>query len=256
MPPPRRSHDSARFTPDNNTMRITNWPDSERPREKLLSQGPGSLSDAELLAIFLRTGIPGRNAVDLARDLLAQHGGLRKLLGLSRQEFCRSPGLGTAKYAQLQAVLEMARRHLGENLKRGDVMSQPETVRRFLQSQLRDQPFEIFACLYLDNRHRVIEFRELFRGTIDQAAVHPREVVRNAIACNAAAVIFCHNHPSGIAEPSAADEVITCQLVQALALISVRVLDHRIVGDGICVSLAERGLLPAVCPPAGETHRG
>lgn len=225
------------------TMRITDWPDAERPREKLLAQGPGALSDAELLAIFLRTGIPGRNAVDLARDLLAQHGSLRTLLGLSQREFCRAPGLGLAKYAQLQAVLEMARRHLGESLKRGEVMSRPDEVSRFLQSQLRDHPFEVFACLYLDNRHRVIAFRELFRGTIDQASVHPREVVRAALDCNAAAVILAHNHPSGVAEPSRADEELTRRLKQALALVDIRVLDHLIVGDGPCVSLAERGLV-------------
>jgi len=225
------------------TMRITDWPDAERPREKLLAHGPGALSDAELLAIFLRTGIPGRNAVDLARDLLAEHGGLRTLLGLSQRDFCRAPGLGQAKYAQLQAVLEMARRHLGESLKRGEVMSRPEEVRRFLQSQLRDHPFEVFACLYLDNRHRVIAFRELFRGTIDQASVHPREVVRAALDCNAAAVILAHNHPSGVAEPSRADEELTRRLKQALALVDIRVLDHLIVGDGPCVSMAERGLV-------------
>lgn len=224
-------------------MRITDWPDAERPREKLLAHGPGALSDAELLAIFLRTGIPDRNAVDLARDLLAQHGGLRTLLGLSQRDFCRAPGLGQAKYAQLQAVLEMARRHLGESLKRGEVMSRPEEVRRFLQSQLRDHPFEVFACLYLDNRHRVIAFRELFRGTIDQASVHPREVVRAALDCNAAAVILAHNHPSGVAEPSRADEELTRRLKQALALVDIRVLDHLIVGDGPCVSMAERGLV-------------
>jgi DNA repair protein RadC len=224
-------------------VRITDWPDAERPREKLIERGPQALSDAELLAIFLRTGVPGRNAVDLARDLLVQHGGLRNLLGLSREQFCAAQGLGMAKYAQLQAVLEMARRHLGETLKRGDAMTQPDAVGRFLQSRLRDYPYEVFACLYLDNRHRVIEFCELFRGTIDGASVHPREVVRGALTHNAAAVIFCHNHPSGVAEPSRADEAITRRLREALALIDVRVLDHLIVGDGPCVSLAERGLL-------------
>lgn len=224
-------------------VRITDWPDAERPREKLIARGPQALSDAELLAIFLRTGVPGRNAVDLARDLLVQYGGLRTLLGLSREQFCAAQGLGMAKYAQLQAVLEMARRHLGETLKRGDALTQPDAVGRFLQSRLRDYPYEVFACLYLDNRHRVIEFCELFRGTIDGASVHPREVVRGALTHNAAAVIFCHNHPSGVAEPSRADEAITRRLREALALIDVRVLDHLIVGDGPCVSLAERGLL-------------
>ena len=222
-------------------MAITDWPVDERPREKLLQRGSAALSDAELLAIFLRTGVRGKTAVDLARELLNQYGGLRALLEADQARFCAGNGLGVAKYAQLQAVLEMGRRHLFETLKRGEGLGSPADTRRFLQAQLRRYPYEVFACLFLDNRHRVIEFQELFRGTIDSASVHPREVVRHAIAINAAAVIFAHNHPSGIAEPSAADYRLTRQLRDALALVDVRVLDHMVVGDGDTVSLAERG---------------
>ncbi|MBL4762429.1 MAG: DNA repair protein RadC, partial [Gammaproteobacteria bacterium] len=180
-------------------MAITDWPVEERPREKLLLRGAGALSDAELLAIFLRTGITGKTAVDLARELLTSFGGLRPLLKASQDKFCAKKGLGTAKFSQLQAVLEMARRHLGEVVQRGDVMSSPEQTRQYLQSQLRDYSYEVFAALFLDNRHRVITFKVLFNGTIDGASVHPREVVKQALAVNAAAIIFAHNHPSGIA---------------------------------------------------------
>jgi DNA repair protein RadC len=224
-------------------MAIKDWPPRERPRERLLAHGAHSLSDAELLAIFLRTGVSGRSAVDLARDLLGRFGGLRPLLAAGREAFCAAPGLGDAKFAQLQAVLEMGRRHLYESLARGEPLSSPAQTARFLGAKLRDYPYEVFAVLFLDNRHRVIAFEELFRGTIDGASVHPREVVRRAIACNAAAVILAHNHPSGVTEPSSADQRITARLREALALVDVRVLDHLIIGDGPCCSLAERGLL-------------
>lgn len=224
-------------------MPITDWPAQERPRERLLHQGAASLSDAELLAIFLRTGVRGKTAVDLARELLAQFGDLRTLLGADRQKFCRGHGLGLAKYVQLQAVLEMGRRHLRETLARGDVLSSPAATRDYLTAHLRAYPHEVFACLFLDTRHRVISFDELFRGTLDGASVHPREVVKRALQHNAAAVILAHNHPSGVAEPSAADESITRRLKDALALVDIRVLDHFIIGDGLAVSLAERGLL-------------
>lgn len=224
-------------------MAITDWPADERPREKLLQKGAAALSDAELLAIFLRTGIPGKTAVDLARDLLEEHGSLRALLDANQQQFCRSKGLGSAKFVQLQAVLEMGRRHMDERLRRGDPLTSPAETQRFLSQRLRDYHHEVFACLFLDNRHRVIRFEELFFGTIDGASVHPREVVKRALHHNAAAVIFAHNHPSGIAEPSQADHQITGQLKEALALIGVRVLDHVIIGDGEQVSLAERGSL-------------
>ncbi|WP_038052015.1 DNA repair protein RadC [Thioalkalivibrio sp. ALJ1] len=223
-------------------MAITDWPAAERPREKLLERGADALSDAELLAIFLRTGVAGKSAVDVARDLLSRFGGLRPLLQADQAGFCAAPGLGAAKYAQLQAVLEMGRRHLAADLERGDALSSPAATRKFLAARLRDYPFEVFGVLFLDNRHRVIAFEELFRGTIDGASVHPREVVRRALHHNAAAVILSHNHPSGVAEPSRSDVSITRRLTDALGLIDVRVLDHLIVADEI-VSLAERGEL-------------
>jgi DNA repair protein RadC len=201
------------------------------------------LTDAELLAVFLRTGLPGKDAVTLARDLLAEYGGLRALLQADFQRARKSRGLGVARYAQLQAALELVRRHLGERLARGDVLSCPEDTRTYLQSRLRDLAHEVFTCLFLDNRNRVIAYEEMFRGTIDGASVHPREVVRRALDLNAAAVILAHNHPSGVAEPSRADEHITRRLVDALALVDIRVLDHIVVGDGESVSFAERGLL-------------
>jgi len=225
-------------------MPITDWPADERPREKLLLKGPEALSDAELLAIFLRTGTRGKTAVDLGRELLREYGSLRALLEADLPRFSRSSGLGSAKYAQLQAVLEMARRHLGEELKRTDAMTSPDVTRRYLVSRLRSYPHEVFGILLLDNQHRVLAWEELFRGTIDGASVYPREVVKLALASNAAAVIFAHNHPSGIAEPSEADRQITQRLRQALALVEIRVLDHFIVGDGeLPYSFAEHGLL-------------
>jgi DNA repair protein RadC len=224
-------------------MAITDWPACERPREKLLERGPAALSDAELLAIFLRTGVSGKTAVDLARDLLGDFGGLRPLLEADRTAFTARPGLGQAKYVLLQAVLEMSRRHLGEALSRGDVLTSPGDTRRFLTARLRGYPYEVFACLFLDNRHRVIAFEELFNGTIDGSAVHPREVLRRTLTHNAAAVIFAHNHPSGVAEPSQSDIRITRRLRDALALVDVRVLDHVVIGDGDTVSLAEAGLM-------------
>jgi len=224
-------------------MPISDWPAQERPREKLLARGPDALSDAELLAIFLRTGTRGCTAVDLARELLGHYGGLRGLLEAPCKAFCERPGLGPAKYVQLQAVLEMGRRHLDETLRRGDTLSDPETTRRYLAARLRDHPYEVFACLFLDNRHRIIAFDELFTGTINGASVHPREVVRQALQHNAAAVILAHNHPSGVAEPSQADRQLTTRLRDALGLVDVRVLDHFVIGDGETVSFAERGLL-------------
>jgi len=222
---------------------IQDWPEGDRPREKLLAQGAAALSDAELLAIFLRTGIKGKTAVDLARGLLTEFGSLRALLQADCENFTRAKGLGTAKYAQLQAVLEMARRHTFEELDRGDVLTSPEATRIYLSQQLRHYQHEVFACLFLDNQHHILEFEELFRGTIDSASVYPREVVKKALVHNAAAVILAHNHPSGISEPSQADKLITDKLKQALALIDIRVLDHFIVGDGIPYSFAENGLL-------------
>jgi DNA repair protein RadC len=224
-------------------MPITDWPAAERPREKLLARGPQALSDAELLALFLRTGVPGKTALDLARELLAGFGSLRGLLNADRAAFCAARGLGEAKYVLLQAARELGRRHLGEHLMRGDALSSPADTRAFLASTLRDRSHEVFCCLFLDNRHRVLGFEELFRGTIDGASVHPREVVKRVLALNAAAVILAHNHPSGVAEPSRADQALTRRLQDALALIDVRVLDHFVVGDGEMTSFAETGLL-------------
>ena len=224
-------------------MSIRDWPAGERPREKLLAKGAGSLSDAELLAIFLRTGVAGCDAVTLARQLLGQFGSLRALLAADEQQFCQAHGLGLAKFVQLQAVLEMSRRHLAEALQRDDVLTSPQATRRYLQAQLRDRQQEVFALLLLDNQHRVVKFLELFTGTLDAASVYPREVVRSALKHHAAAVILCHNHPSGVAEPSRADRALTARLSAALGLIDVRVLDHLVIGDGETVSFAERGWL-------------
>ncbi|MEE9444368.1 MAG: DNA repair protein RadC [Cocleimonas sp.] len=223
-------------------MAITDWAPEDRPREKLLMRGAEALSDAELLAIFLRTGIKGKTAVDLARDLLADSGGLSSLLSANEERFCQGKGVGQAKFVQLQAVVEMSRRYLEEKIYRGNAMENVDDVKNYLQSRLQHYPFEVFSCLLLDNKHRVIEYEELFRGSIDSATVHPREVVRCAIKHNAAAIVLAHNHPSGLAEPSLSDREITQKLKAALLLIDVRVLDHFIIGDEI-VSFAERGLL-------------
>lgn len=224
-------------------MPITDWPELERPREKLLSQGAKSLSDAELLAIFLRTGIKGKTAVDLARELITNFGGLRNLLTASKKDFCQHLGLGEAKYSQLQAVLELSQRHLLETLQRSDSLTSPEATKDYFQAKMRDYPHEVFACIYLDNRNRIIQYSELFKGTLAGASVYPREVVKQALSFNAAAVIFAHNHPSGVAEPSMADKQITQQLRKALGTVEIRVLDHIIVGDGYCVSFTDRGLM-------------
>lgn len=224
-------------------MAITDWAEEDRPREKLLQQGADALSDAELLAIFLRVGIRGKTAVDLASDLLAEFGSLQALLAADHARFCQCHGLGDAKYAQLQAVLEMARRHFFEILKRGNALTSPEATRAYLSAQLRSYSYEVFACVFLDNQHRIIELEELFRGTIDSASVYPREVAKRALFHNAAAVIFAHNHPSGINEPSQSDKNITDKLRQALGLFDIRVLDHFIIGDGYPYSFAEHGLL-------------
>jgi DNA repair protein RadC len=224
-------------------MSIRDWPKAERPREKLLERGAHALSDAELLAVLFGSGSRGASAVDLARRLLAEFGSLRELLCAEHARCSAQQGLGLARYCSLQAALELARRHYRESLTVGPVLLQPAAARAFLLAQLRDRPYEVFCCLHLDSRHRLIAFDEMFRGTVDGASVHPREVVKQALARNAAAVILVHNHPSGVAEPSHADELVTQRLRDALALVDVRVLDHIIVGDGGCLSFAERGLL-------------
>ncbi|HTY94668.1 MAG TPA: DNA repair protein RadC [Steroidobacteraceae bacterium] len=224
-------------------MSIRNWLPAERPREKLMESGAQSLSNAELLAVLLGTGQRGRTAVDLAHELLARFGSLRALLCAEREQALAGQGLGPARYCMLQAALELARRHYREALKAGSALDSPAAARGFLLAQLRDRPYEVFCCLHLNSRHQLIAFEELFRGTIDGASVHPREVVKAALARNAAAVILAHNHPSGVAEPSHADELITSRLRDALALVDIRVLDHVVIGDGRCMSFAERGLL-------------
>lgn len=224
-------------------MAINEWPEDDRPREKLLAKGPGSLSDAELLAIFLRTGAKGKSAVDLARELLERFGSLAGLLGASREAFCAIAGLGSAKYAQLHAATELTRRALVAEMKSGINLSSPTAVRDFLRLSIQNRQVEVFVGLFLDAQNRVIAVEELFSGTLTQTSVFPREVVRSALHHNAAGVIFAHNHPSGVAEPSHADEILTRALKEALALIDVRVLDHFVVGRGATLSFAERGLL-------------
>ena len=222
-------------------MSMQSWPVNERPRERLLEYGANVLSDAELLAIFLRTGVQGRNAVELARDLLSAFGGLRQLLEADQSSFTSHLGLGPAKYSQLQAVLEMGRRHLAASIQRESALESPQAVRDFLKAKLRHELHEVFACLFLDTKHRVLAFEVLFYGTIDGASVYPRQVVKRALANNAAALILTHNHPSGVAEPSQADKILTERLKEALALVYVRVLDHFIVGDGEPLSMVENG---------------
>lgn len=224
-------------------MPIRDWAPDERPREKLLARGASALSDAELLAICLRTGVTGKTALDVARELLAGNGGLRTLLADPDQHTRGHKGLGAAKRAQLLAVAELGRRYAQTVLTRGEALSSPADAQTYVAARLRDLPHEVFACLFLDTRHRVIAFEELFRGTLDGASVYPREVAKAALRHNAAALILAHNHPSGVAEASAADLAITRRLKDALALLDVRVLDHIIVGDGAPSSLAQAGLL-------------
>jgi DNA repair protein RadC len=224
-------------------MTIADWPLAERPRERLLAQGASALSDAELLAIFLRTGIRGKSALDLARELIGHHGSLARLAAADSKALTATPGIGPAKAAQLQAALELARRALGEQMRARDALSSPQSVRDYLRLTLSGRDYEVFMAVLLDAQNRVIAAEELFRGTLTQTSVYPREIVKFALAHGAAAIIFAHNHPSGLAEPSQADELLTRTLRQALALVDVRVLDHFIVGEGAAMSFAERGLI-------------
>ncbi len=222
-------------------MSIKLMPEASRPREKLLNRGADALTDAELLAIFLRTGISGMNAIELADHLLSEFGSLRALLKADKKTFCGHKGLGPAKFALLQAMLEMQQRYWMEVIEKEDALTSPDHTRRYLSSVLRDKCRENFLILFLDNQHRVLSSEIMFEGTIDAASVYPREVVKRSLEINAAALILAHNHPSGVAEPSQADRRITRRICDALALVDIRVLDHFVVGDGDIISFSERG---------------
>ena len=224
-------------------MAITDWPAAERPREKLIELGAEALSDAELLAIFLRVGVTGKSAVDLARDLLTQFASLNGIFAATEHELIQVHGIGTSKYVQLQAIFEMSRRALNEQLQQRDVFKSPQQVRDYLVLKLGSLTKEVFLVLFLDTQNRLVATEEMFSGSLKETSVYPREVLKRALHHNAAAVIFAHNHPSGLAQQSQADEMITKQLKQALALVDVRVLDHFIVAGNTTLSFSERGLL-------------
>jgi DNA repair protein RadC len=224
-------------------MTIRDWPESERPRERLLERGAAALSDAELLALFIGSGRRGATAVDIGRELLVRHGSLKTLLERDSAALAAEPGLGVAKSCRLLAALELGRRYLACDLRERESLAHPSACADYLRARIGAYPYEVFACIFLDNRHRILAFEELFRGTIDGASVHPREVVRRCLAHNAAAIVLAHNHPSGVAEPSQADRAITAELNRALETIQVRVLDHFIIGAGMPTSFAARGLL-------------
>lgn len=224
-------------------MKINKWPLTERPREKLLNLGPKYLTDAELLAIFIRTGIRGKTALDLARELLNESGDLKKLLDTQPQVFYQKPGIGKAKLAMFKAAIELGQRYLQENLPQGETLSNSQVTKRFLTSRLRSYPHEVFACLFLDLQNRVLGFEELFHGTLHEASVYPREVLKRCLAHNAAKIILAHNHPSGNPNPSPADCDITQLLKNSLSMIDIQVIDHIVIGNNDCVSFAEIGLL-------------
>ncbi|EDP45779.1 RadC family protein [Rickettsiella grylli] len=224
-------------------MTITDWPARERPREKLLSQGASALSDAELLALFIRTGVRGKTALDISRELLSQFGSLRHIVAASLEQFTKSLGLGLAKYVEIQAAKELATRCLQENLEEHNTFENPRDVHAYLSHKLRCYPYEVFSCLFLDNTHRFIFFKELFHGSINEATVYPRELIRQVYQHNAAAVILAHNHPSGNAKPSDADKRLTQEIKTILTAIDVRLLDHIIIGSGCITSFAAQGLL-------------
>jgi DNA repair protein RadC len=224
-------------------MAITDWPEDERPREKLLQHGASALSDAELLAIFLRVGVKGKSAVDLSRDLLTTFGSLNGIFSASLAEITQIHGIGESKYVQLQAIFEMSRRALVEEMQTTDVLSSPEKVSDYLSLKIGQLSREVFMVLFLDAQNRVITQEILFEGTLTQTSVYPREVVKRSLYHNAASIILAHNHPSGVAEPSRADELITHELKKALALVDVRVLDHFIVAGNATLSFAAKGLI-------------
>ena len=222
---------------------LTRWPADDRPREKLLKRGPNALTDSELLAIFLRTGVQGKNVVELARDMLAHFGGLKNLFAADYASFTAFKGLGQAKFVQLQACLEMSQRYLAEQLTTGDAINNPNEVKSYIQSRLVGRKNEVFAVLFLNNQHQILSFEELFFGTVNASSVHPRVVVQRALAINAAAIIVSHNHPSGVAEASHSDIDITRSLKAAMNLIDVRLLDHLIIAGHQVTSMAEQGLV-------------
>jgi len=224
-------------------MSVARWPAGERPRERLLAQGPAALSDAELIALFLGTGVRGQSALDVARELLARFGRVSRVLSAAQGELGEVRGVGAARSAQIAAVTELARRALSEEMRARDSLTSPAAVRGYLRLHLQDLGHECFYCVFLDAQNRVIAAEQLFRGTLTQTSVYPREVVKHALAHNAAAVILAHNHPSGVAEPSIQDQALTRTLAEALALVDVKVLDHFIVAPGACLSFAERGLI-------------
>ena len=221
-------------------MAITDWPLGERPRERLLALGAAALSDAELLAVILRTGLPGKSAVELGRDLLSRFKGVA---GLFAADLRNVKGLGPAKRAQFAAAMELARRSLKDGMRSASALTSPGAVRDYLRLAIAEREHEVFVCLWLDAQHRVIAFDELFRGTLTQTSVYPREIVKAGLKANAAAVIFAHNHPSGVAQPSQADELLTRNLKDALSLVDIKVLDHFVVAGHQALSFAERGLL-------------
>jgi len=222
-------------------MAITDWPEDQRPRERIIKYGPQSLSDSELLAVFLRVGVAGKSAVDLGRDMVTHFGSLNRMFSSSLSEFSKVNGLGPAKFAQLQAVLELARRALGEELKAGITLSSPQTVQHYLQLLLGSKSYESFVVLFLDVKNRLIASEELFRGTLTHASVYPREVVKAALSRNAASIILAHNHPSGSPQPSSADHTLTQTLKQALGLVDIRILDHFVVAGHQVYSFAQQG---------------
>jgi len=224
-------------------MSICNWPKTERPRERLIERGPDALSDGELLAVFIGCGTRGRSAVDLARSLIHEFGSLRDFLTAEPSRCLGQLGIGPARYASMQAALELARRHYGHAVRSDSSVENPTEMRSFVLTQLRDKPYEVFCVLHLDVHYRLMAFQELFRGSTDSAGIYPREVVREVMIRNAFAVILAHNHPSGTAEPSQADRLVTRRIRDALALIEVKVLDHLVVGDTRVVSFADRGLI-------------
>ena len=224
-------------------MTIKDWPEGQRPRERLISKGAAALSDPELLALLLRVGVKGRSAVELGRDLLQQFGSIGGLFGASLLQFSKVHGMGPAKYAELQAVMELAQRAIGEQLQAGHTLGSPEAVRQYLKMNMGRQQHESFVVLFLDVKNRLLTMKEMFRGTLTHTSVYPREVVKAALAHNAASVMLAHNHPSGTADPSEADLLLTRSLVQALALVDVRVLDHFVVAGSQVHSFAEHGQL-------------